>query len=973
MECPKCKKVSSDSTHCTFCGWQEPLPSVGSSKEPKDLLNPKEEPIQESLQIAAQPENKQPEVNPEGGAQLLNGAPEQKPGKDGMQPQPSGELNPESPQIKAKAEQKPDKKEGNSTVSKEPAKVVEATKNEEDKMLEAEKRIALGEGKKKDKEKIEVLNSRMKQLNVVKGDKNIFAEKLHQFQEIHAKQGNRVEGDKNIIVGGDAYFSGPAKGNEVYEEKSYIEFTIELPGKDADIPDLAFDDLEAKATILQRERVLLINCIDSAFAKAAAYALIEMITPYNSADARLLDFNRIEAENFDIYLFLNKRVDTDAQVAIVANCTGDKAQKFLDSLYAAWSSFKSVKREMESNKLFLICLIDSENADKRLNDENSELQSIHWKIPFLRHLLRSCFPDQYLDLEKRILEQRASGRWSEEESDFCRQVRSYLKSSSLDKEIKLREVAGKPISEELIFDDDKPVHSTVLYTASFFPRLSPNEFNRVVSTLIGTQTTTVTQNAQQIGEDGVKRQIEIQSEKQLIQIWRENSDKILRECKLISSKEANRAIDFADVGQRNNFKRYLEEEYGLFVQNKFTFIQESGLLFDASERIAKKVIGLILDMAASYPDYYGKDWLFDLISKVRSYFDSAQPGSDEPMLQLLGKPGGLRAENQVYKRLSDLMRDMLDDTELKPIIKGLLEQLMTAGFYDSVLNLVKSFRFVPGLDEFYWMKQLLDRGNETIRLQTYILLYKELKRMDKQVYQILRRIAGWLPSVETDPERYSHSNIVALRLMIEYCLETTSNFDAKNYGSWPSQYSLLATKDAKEATRNFELLAGWVFHPGMQQVMVEDFDEDLDRLLPALVSEWSFILLGQAQQSDGFHNAATNSPEYDSESDAENAAAAQDQTTANAIFTAEAAFNILLKQIIEKTNTLQQKRTQEDMLRYWEEMKDFLATITEIFGYTDRKQRKEFIWKRNLIRKLLVQFRALQKDSKTSRLQELSA
>jgi hypothetical protein len=574
-------------------------------------------------------------------------------------------------------------------------------------------------------------------------------------------------------------------------------------------------------------------------------------------------------------------------------------------------------------------------------------------------------------------------------------VKSYLKNGSLIEQVESREVAAGPRSEDLLFDDDKPVHNTVLYTTTFFTGLSPNEFNRVVSTLLGSLTITINEKVNQKGEDGVIRSVEVQKEKPLIQIWRESSDRILKECKLISSKDSNRAIVFADAGQRDSLKMSLEEEHGLYLQNKFTLLQESGLLFDASERIAKNFIRLIVDMAASYPDYYGRDWLFDIISKARAYFASAKPGSKDPILQLLGKPGGLRTESQVYNRISDLMRDMLDHPQLKQEVKGLIEQLMTAGYFDSVLNIVKNFRFVPEFDEFYWMKQLLDRGNEIIRLQTYIYLYSEIRRMGKQIYQILRKLAGWLPVAGCDPQRYSHSNLFALRLMIEYCLETTSNFDAKNYGSWPSPYPLLAVKSIEDAKSDFGLLAGWLFHPGMKHAMDdESFDEDLDRLLPALVSEWVFILLGQPQQkypisepsngfqafyvldqpqqSNGLQDSTVAHSDYDSKREEDFPVEDQAQGQLDVDISAEAALVILLEQIIEKTNAFQPNRIQQDMLMYWEEMKDFLATVIDVFGYIDRNQRKEFIWKRNLIRKLLMQFRALQKDWKASRLQKVT-
>jgi hypothetical protein len=739
------------------------LPSIDSSdssEKPESPPDDHKEQAEFSPAQQAESENRQPEAKPEDGPELSNDAAEPSPEKDEKINQPDSPKK-ESPQIMAGPEQKLYKKAPDEAARSEQAKEDGAAKN-----VNAPKQI-VGQNpdpaviKKKEKEKIEAINSEMGQFNVVKGDKNIFAEKLNQIhkvnarhaQFVNAKLSNYVNGDKNIIAENVINLLSP-EGNRAYEERSYLEYTTEMVDRDASIPDFVSDDLEAKADILQNERVLLINCIDHRIAKAAAYAVIDKTISFNIGPRRLLNFDRIEKDNFEltIYLLLNKKVDTDLPTAIIADATTNKAQKFLDTLYSNWSSYKEIKGELKDNELVLICLIDSEKADKWLSDESSEIHSILWKIPFLRHLLRPGFSDQFLDLEQRILQQRALGRWSKDEGDFCRQVKSYIKNGSLIEQIESRDVAVRPASEDLCFDDDKPVHNTVLYTATFYSDLNPNEFDRVVSTLLGSQTMTITQIVDQRGEDGASRQVEVRKEKPLIQVWRESSDRILRECKLITSKDSNRVIVFADAGQRDSFKQYLEEEYGLFLQNKFTLVQESGLLFDASEKIAKSVIRLILDMATTYPDYYGRDWILAIVTRVRTYFDSAPQVSDDPMLQLLGKPGGLKTESQAYKRLSDLMRDMLDSPHLSQMVDGVLEQLMGAGVHDSVLSIVKNLRFVPEFDEFYWMKQLLDRGNETVRLQTYIYLYTEMRRMDKQVYQIMRRIAGWLPAADGDPQ-----------------------------------------------------------------------------------------------------------------------------------------------------------------------------------------------------------------------------
>jgi hypothetical protein len=168
----------------------------------------------------------------------------------------------------------------------------------------------------------------------------------------------------------------------------------------------------------------------------------------------------------------------------------------------------------------------------------------------------------------------------------------------------------------------------------------------------------------------------------------------------------------------------------------------------------------------------------------------------------------------------------------------------------------------------------------------------------------------------------------------------------------------------------------------------DDSREDLSRLLPALISEWSFVLLGrryingtarraQAETSapqahmgfDGFSDGVA----YEFEADPLHCAgregpepqtASMLQPSTGGDIDARTAFSILLERIV--LNTADRKELQRDMLTYWEEMRDFFPFLIEIFTY-DQRERREFGWKRNLIRHLLIEFRVLQKESRASK------
>ena len=785
---------------------------------------------------------------------------------------------------------------------------------------------------------IKVNNSKIGQFNAVNRD-SIFINNLNQIKG--------VEGGYNLI-----------------EEKSLIEFTTILPNKDKRLPDFFTEDLVTISNNLNSERLMLVSCIDHGLAQAAAYALIEKLCIQDES-RRLLNFDRIEGDisNLNIYQLLKEGADSDKQKLIVVDARSDKARRFLDSLFSTTDlTSKDIKQSLQSNKLLLICLVDPEETGKRLGDQKREFYFTYWEIPFLRQLLRSYSPNNYIELEIKILEQRDNRRWSKDESVFFKQIMNSIKLNNLIDLIEKGGVTTESVSVTPLFDYDKPVHNLVLYIGTFFSNLSPNDFNKVISVLFGDQTTTITVTTSLKDEDGKLKTIEIQKEKQLIDIWRESSDKILRECHLITSRDSNKAIMFSDTGLIESLKSYLEYEYGLYLHSKFVSIYDIGLLFATSEQIAKSVIRLSVDMVTNYPDSFGKDWLFEVIVKVRQFFkDNSCTFQNVNMFHLLGTSDGIRSKTEAYKRISELIREILEHCEQKYIVKGLIEQLMREGFYDSVLEITKNLRFVPEFDEFYWIKQLIDRGNDDIRSQVYIYIYREVKKMNLQVYQILHVLESWLPAVDQDIQKYSPSNKLVLYLIIEYCLEITSRFDPKNYGKWPSLYPLLTVKNIEAAKKDFELLSRWIFHPGIKYVMEDKVPlGDLNRLLSALVAEWVFILLGQPAQPI---KTSQVSDEGDPKSLNQNIDQVQAASYEN--ISADIAFKILLRQIIEKTNTSQQNnKIRQDMLMYWEDMKNFLTDFIEIIGSNNHQLRKELIWKRNHIRNLLRQFRSMQRQFK---------
>ncbi|HSY50294.1 MAG TPA: hypothetical protein VLC46_15890 [Thermoanaerobaculia bacterium] len=665
------------------------------------------------------------------------------------------------------------------------------------------------------------------------------------------------------------------------------------------------------------ERLLLISCSDPNVSWAAACALIERLA-IDKTRRKLLNFDAVPPSvAVDVRQLYQRSLgaECDLDVILVVQALADTAQPFIGSILKSGSgcSPDEIRQGLSSHRLLVVCTADSQT----ISALPAEISFDHWAISSLEYLLRPRFPDRFAELASKIIAQRNNGRWSREENDLRRQVTS-LKNDELLAAIEM----GGPESESdtalLVDSNQSPVHLAVLYTATFYPDLAPTEFARVLTTLLGHDKTLISEKVQQKGSDGTLKVEEIQREKPLFQIWGERSDAILRECHLITTREANRVVVFANAGRRDRLRRLFEEEYGMYVETRFIRAWNTGLIFDGSERIAADLIRLTIDMAATDPNQFGRDWLIENLDRFCTPADS----------------------ESVLRRFAKLFRLLLEEPEQNAIVVAVLESLLRAGRHDYALQLVKNLRFAPGFDDLYWMKQLIDRGGDAVRTTTSVYLCNEVRRRGVSVF---RELARWLPQPGRDPANYSPSNSAALRLMFQYCLETTERFSPENYGRRPTRFPLLAS-DAESAHDDFALLVQFLLHPGIKAVVNASWpDPDV---LALLVSRWFFILFGYGPVAE----AAADDP-----------------------FPPEAASRVLVEQLAEGTRAPELRHLRQDILKSWEGMSDIFALAPGLLGAEGRSRRQEFAAKRALVKKLITEFRRSQRDLRPVARQQATA
>ncbi len=204
-------------------------------------------------------------------------------------------------------------------------------------------------------------------------------------------------------------------------------------------------------------------------------------------------------------------------------------------------------------------------------------------------------------------------------------------------------------------------------------------------------------------------------------------------------------------------------------------------------------------------------------------------------------------------------------------------------------------------------------------------------------------------------------------MTLEYCLEIRLKFDSKRYGTWPTDYQFLAMEGKEAAGKNPASLIKRLFHPGISGAFTDEgLVEMPSDLLNALVTEWIFILLGQLvpveENNSALASTSTEGPATQSvcpQPEAEPGPASESQPDAGAVLKS------LLQHIIVYTNASKQSYIQDDLIEYWERLKSFSENIINFIGESNIHQRREYVWRRNLIREALIQFRTLQRELKS--------
>ncbi len=673
------------------------------------------------------------------------------------------------------------------------------------------------------------------------------------------------------------------KGEEAETESASdpVDPTNSLPPRTSRIPALGLS--KERGGILEKlkqDRAILLSSRHHEIALGAAYSIIDD-TGLISYQKRALTFDGSNRQReIQIDYFIDEKCVHSGTVVLV----DIQSQIFFDSLQCSPLHAGMVRQLLAGREMFLICAVEPtlmEGVPSGTLKERIPFEI--FTVPFLRHLLEAYFDlKEARELEAKIQSQHEGGLWGEpgNDADLYERIQGYSKNGaggireaveqregienrapepgSLEEIRSLEEI--QPVKATDLFRVDDPVLCVVLYVATYFKQLSPQELSSIVTLLLGEAATA--ESVEKVASKKKKRKKQAQDpEPRLLrEIWNEDCDDVLHRCSLhlVSSSSGDQIIDFDFPHLRKELRRHLEARHPMFLQRQFRKLQESGLLFESATplTVQRNLICLSVERTIADPQYYDANWMIRFVLSVREHLGVEVSSSDDPAEQFQRLLEALEKGQQrdfFYTRLSDLIREMLKHPRLQRTVHDFLATLVAHHLthnevLDLVLRIAYRLRSAPHFDPFFWLKRLIDEGGAEIKPQIYNGLHRLVHHNGLRIYEVLGALEDWLPKENRLAENYSPSNRYALSFIVDYCRQTATAVPAEKYGQWPSRYPLFAalTDNDKTADERLNLLARWLFHPGL--VVIFDQSTDLEsarsHVIVGILELWILILEG---------------------------------------------------------------------------------------------------------------------------------
>jgi hypothetical protein len=477
--------------------------------------------------------------------------------------------------------------------------------------------------------------------------------------------------------------------------------------------------------------------------------------------------------------------------------------------------------------------------------------------------------------------------------------------------------------------------NAILYTATFFSDLPPNDFKGVVFEFLKGKKGKIKNLAEKENPTD-QESIPTFTHVDLEQYWQENlsqGNRFLEACHLKAKREnGTLVIDFSLPNLRDNLSKYIQEEQPLFFDEQLERVET--LLFHPSKKVSEQATHLLAEAAT----YQGVDWLLKIAGKAAEtepeyFFDRIADLIYQIQLRL--KPD--QSEGILIRFFSALLYITPKNafaTILRLLYRHLRSQL-SFNILNAATQLLK------------WLQEIIDNGEESQQEQAKMVLWWLLNLNDTDIYlyDLLELLSAWLPEPGLSIQEYKPSHKVLLNLMFEYFQDTLSDIQINDYGECPPKYVLFKplwhSKDKLDPARSSKLnmLVSWLFFRdnkknfALESILLgedssEDEVSDFDLAIGFIVLEWFAILYGLRKDEE----PTPQTKEFASD---------------------------LLKQIIAVTERSEQRQ----LLEWWTVLIEIFLDEAEKYDQQGNSSlRKQFIVRRNRAKELKQLFKQLQQE-----------
>jgi hypothetical protein len=516
----------------------------------------------------------------------------------------------------------------------------------------------------------------------------------------------------------------------------------------------------------------------------------------------------------------------------------DISSTILTSLLAGTARIQQYQARLTESGLCIICLV-SPRRMQEYKDSRLTTSVQNWEIDFLIPLLEAHGLSEYEKLAETINHQRRERLWSENGADFYKEIARHLGAGTLPKIVAERPLA-RPCDDlgvEQLFNREDPLIDAVLYSATFFPNLSTQDFAHLVELYLGDETEDIVRPDRQQLPDG-QEAVRVVESVPLVRRWRCETDRILRRCKLaaVETESGRRVVDFQVDGLRNRLRHHIRNEHYFLYESSFNLLRHRGVLFSPRKGIADGARQLLVEMASQCGPDEVANWLYEVVREFEELAETSELLREQSgLFQLLPDAGIKVARRYVSHGLGLVINRLNKEPRLQEALDLFWQKLirLQPRWFLELLRRMGSF---PPPESLSWLKQLLDQGTKEIRRQALDYLVRYLLYKDPPIYATLKEIMQW-PS-------HTQAGQTAQELLVTYCFATNKQLAQTEYGQWPSLHPLFVFPARDEAADCLDLLIGWLYSSTYA------IDPDSARFdIAEILAAWYFILSSPSDSS----------------------------------------------------------------------------------------------------------------------------